>query len=966
MVTLQDFLSRLSGVQHRGNGQYMARCPCHDDRRQSLAVRMGEDRILVECMTGACDYNDIVNAVGLTWQDLVKPERLEELEAEHKQRSKGRKGGKRPAAAAKQKPPAAPDAQAKPKRPADTGELRVGGTYTHKATDAAGNVVLVHERITHMYEYTDKDGNPLIRVFRTPEKNFPVIHMDGGQWFWGDGGHTMLLYRLPEVLAALAAGEPVWLVEGEKDADTLHRMGLIGTTNKGGAGKWHDDLTAQLRGCVIYIVPDLDEAGQKHARSIARALENQAKEVRIVNLRRQKEATLPDKGDVSDLAAALGDERAREVLMSLAARSPVLSRTVTDDDYEDYFVGIHGCTVRNSSIHTFNADGTERQLSNFVALPVEQVEIVDGADKRTFMLTIKGWSATSMPLKPVTIPMHQFDGMKWALEAWGIYASIAEGNGSAQKLRRIIQEAGMRSIVHRVTYCHTGWRKIDGKLCFLHGGGAIGAEGVNVKLDFGLNRYRIDGLREGEWLETMGRTAARPLCQSATLRVMHVAGLRVGVPIIGYLFLAPLRHFLEQRGHRPSFVPFLSGRTGSGKTTYMALCMNHFGYDFSFEGAQPASFEDSVSAMTQKIFQLKDLPLFVDDYKRVRDPVSQRGRDQLEERIIRMIGDGQIRSTMTSEVTAREDRPVRALCVQTGEELPVLPTDSSVARLYVIELAVGEVPVPGVGGGADHQKRLQEMTELMRLAREGVLNETMKSYIEWLSERAGEPDFARQLEAQLDELRNEALKRADADHARMPSAIAYLMLGVRMMLDYMSSPGGMFAGTSEAADELMERCWLAVLANTRTQVAAMRTEKPTAVFVSTLRELLLSGASVVQDFRTTTVTPPVGLIGYKDEDYYYFVPGAALGAVNRSLISQDTPLAVGKSTLMKQLRDEGLSIPDAHGATTQQINRRSVHGRYLVFPRHVIDNTEPKLKEEQLKLTPVEVAESPFAGGEGS
>lgn len=958
MISMHDFLSRLQGVQDKGNGQYMARCPCHGDKKQSLAVSMGDDRILVQCLAG-CEYGDILAALGVEWKELVTPEKLAQLE----EAFKSEKSAKAP----RQRQPTKPETPApkppKEKRLADMTKLRVGGDYMHKVVDEAGNAAIVSEKITHAYEYTDREGKPVLRVFRTEKKNFPTIHLDGGSWYWGDGGTSMILYRLPEVLAAIAAGQPVYLVEGEKDVETLRRMGFTATTNKGGAGKWHDDLTALLRGGVVYIVPDVDEPGRKHARTVARALEGHAKEVRIVNLLRQREAELPGKGDVSDLAALLGDDRARTVLAELAERSPVLSRTVTDDDYEDYFVGIHGCMVRNASIQTYNADGTTKQLANFVALPVEQVAVVDAAGKQRLMLAIKGWSATGMRLKQITIPMDKFDAMKWPLEAWGIYASIAEGNGSAQKLRRMIQEAGMRSIVHRVTYCHTGWREIDGKLCFLHGGGAIGAEDVNVQLDFGLNRYRIDGLREGAWLETMGRDAARPLCQNTTLRVMSVAGLRVGVPVIGYLFLAPLRHFLEQRGHRPSFVPFLMGTTGTGKTTYMSLAMNHFGYDFSFEGAQPASFEDSATAMTQKVFQLKDLPLFVDDYKRVKDVASQRSRDALEERIIRMIGDGQIRSTMTSEYVAREDRPVRALCVQTGEELPVL-TDSSVPRLYVIELKKGEVPVPNGKLDAAFKRRLDEMGELWRLAREGALNETMRGYIEWLAAQ-GE-DFPKRLEERLDELRNEALERVDADHARMPSAIGYLMLGIRLMLDYMCAEGGLFHDSPEAADQLMESCWAAVLKNTTAQQATMREEKPTAVFISTLRELLLSKRCTVQEIGKVSLIAPQGLIGYVDENYYYIIPGEALGAVNKSLLAQEMSLSMGKTTLLRRLREEKISIPGPNGETLYQIKRGGIHGRYLLLPRYVIDDTPPVQREEQLKMLPVKVEENPFDGGEGA
>ena len=47
MIELRELLSRLQGVEEKGGGQFMARCPCHDDKRASLAVRMGEKGIVL-------------------------------------------------------------------------------------------------------------------------------------------------------------------------------------------------------------------------------------------------------------------------------------------------------------------------------------------------------------------------------------------------------------------------------------------------------------------------------------------------------------------------------------------------------------------------------------------------------------------------------------------------------------------------------------------------------------------------------------------------------------------------------------------------------------------------------------------------------------------------------------------------------------------------------------------------------
>lgn len=72
MSSLSTFLSRLVGVRQSGRS-WSARCPAHEDRRNSLSVAEGDDgRILIKCHAG-CSAEQIVAAVGLTMRDLAPP-----------------------------------------------------------------------------------------------------------------------------------------------------------------------------------------------------------------------------------------------------------------------------------------------------------------------------------------------------------------------------------------------------------------------------------------------------------------------------------------------------------------------------------------------------------------------------------------------------------------------------------------------------------------------------------------------------------------------------------------------------------------------------------------------------------------------------------------------------------------------------------------------------------------------------
>ncbi len=171
--------------------------------------------------------------------------------------------------------------------------------------------------IVASYPYVDEHCKLLFEVCRFEPKDFRQRRPDGnGGWSWKLGDTRRVLFRLPDVIEA----ERVWLVEGEKDANSLHELGLCGTTSPQGAGKWPSlvrDWTIEepLRGKDVVIVPDCDAAGRKHADEIARSLRGVAASVKVLEL-----PGLPGKGDVSDFIEQHGQD-AREQLLALAEKA---------------------------------------------------------------------------------------------------------------------------------------------------------------------------------------------------------------------------------------------------------------------------------------------------------------------------------------------------------------------------------------------------------------------------------------------------------------------------------------------------------------------------------------------------------------------------------------------------------------------------------------------------------------------
>jgi hypothetical protein len=250
-------LDRLRGVLARGD-TYDAYCPAHEDKKRSLTVRIKSDGVLlVNCHAGAgCPLEAIMGAMGLTLRDLYPPER---------RTSRG-----------------------------------------------------ARKEIVATYDYRDPDDGDrlLYQVVRWDPKGFSQRCPDGvGGWVWNLQGVKRVLYRLRELRDAPPAA-PIYVAEGEKDAETLRAWGLVATTNPGGAAKWRPEYTAELVGHPVVLCTDNDPEGAAHVEAVATACyHGKVASVQVVRFRE-----LEPKGDVSDWAA-LGHTKA-EFLARVAATSP--------------------------------------------------------------------------------------------------------------------------------------------------------------------------------------------------------------------------------------------------------------------------------------------------------------------------------------------------------------------------------------------------------------------------------------------------------------------------------------------------------------------------------------------------------------------------------------------------------------------------------------------------------------------
>jgi predicted P-loop ATPase len=156
------------------------------------------------------------------------------------------------------------------------------------------------------YDYVDELGERLFQVLRfEPPNDTKQFRQRTGpdQKKWSIKDVRIVPFRLPQLIEAVAAGESVYIPEGEKDVLSLERHGLVATCNAMGAGKWRPEFSKFFEGADVVIMPDNDDPGREHARSVANNLLPVARSVRVLDLADHWAGISPS-DDVSDWLAA--------------------------------------------------------------------------------------------------------------------------------------------------------------------------------------------------------------------------------------------------------------------------------------------------------------------------------------------------------------------------------------------------------------------------------------------------------------------------------------------------------------------------------------------------------------------------------------------------------------------------------------------------------------------------------------
>lgn len=926
----------------RDSEDFWAVCPCHPDHEASLHAMIGNDgQIVMKCFACGADRKDVAEKMGYKLRDIAVDARTGEPPF-----GKGKGGGGQVARKPKE-------------RKLSRGLFQKGDKWkvTRKGEE------LVYD-LTDIYEYQLADGTVRLRKARYElkgpngeklDKTFLMQSLGADEKWYSDAGiYKNLMYHLPEVKQAIETGGTIFLVEGEKDVESLRKLHYTATCNLCGASrgkvgdKWNSDHTKAITGAKrVVVMPDNDKAGEMLAQHICKQLQPVVGEVRILRIAEEIRG-FQEKGDFTDWAKlrtqqGIGSKsKMRAEFDAMVERAPIWtpenvmpfpeeSKTVRadgfdgeggDEDGEDYF-GVYGYCVRHGRLCKKTRDGA-RPLCDFVPEPKETITRDDGVEAVTEYIIGATFSDGKKRKDAHVLSDDEFYAMRWPLKAWQFAGSISHQNGSEKQVREAIMKAGQKIAKHRTIYSHTGIKMIDNTPCYLYAGGAIGADDVSVELKNNLRYYDltpVDGLGEME-------------AAASTYMLLHEFPARISVPTLAQAFLAPLYSVLEEMEEPPSYVLYMRGQTGTFKSTFVGYVLSHFGryYNRRFT----ATFQETFNQAREKTFYAKDALYVVDDYNPQGDKRAMAKMDAIADAVITAIADRAERGGLGANREMKAEKPARCTCIMTGEQLPNL-NQGRVLRLYIVDVARGEI--------AEDARSLEPYAQM---ARQGDFRTCMHGYIAWLLSRWDgiKEDIYERLEEAKDIVYADA--QLPRKYARMLATGAQLLLGAGLMLDYLA-----YVGVEDRdRKQMLEHAWAAIRENIIRQGDAIDEATPARRYIAAVQSLIHTGRTSVinmTDSNWIMQAKRPHFIGWVDEEYYYLEVGATDSEVRTLWKDTGTEVGMNDRQIRSQMLECGLLEGGMeNGRVTPTCVKRigKQTPRVMKIPKWVIEGGEkPKMPE---------------------
>lgn len=551
------------------------------------------------------------------------------------------------------------------------------------------------------------------------------------------------------------------------------------------------------------------------------------------------------------------------------------SPQIDESIYNEPYIVKDGCLYEQIHIKDQLVDV---KLADFVPILKAEITHDDGIEQKK-LFRVAATHKSGLVLSEQVVTADEMQSMKWLLQRWGAYGATQPKQNVLSKICHAIMST-KSDVLHETIYAQTGWHKIGNEYVFLM---PNKNSSHKIELQGKLCHYRFDEM-----------CSADDLIYLSAMLDNSFAPQSVLLPLLSVTFLSPLNHFLKSAGCEPKFVTALMGKTGSRKSTLVALFLSFFGRFTASE--LPMSFHDTANSILSNVYYLKDVLTCIDDFH-PSGMFHEQEMKSIAQNISRYYGDRIGRARLNTKAELQASRPPTGNAIITAEYAPEISV-SGAARYFTIELNENDVV-------------LDELSEYQNLASENVLSGIMMRYVEWIKSvyLSNEKEFVKTLSDMFTRYRNDFLQKLSAHnikfHNRTPDMLAHLKIGFAFLLVFLRSNEQNTVQEvthyEEVFDEiLLKRC--------SANAEIIDVENPTTRFCEKLKSLLDSGRCYVETRGLETQTRQKNCIGLQDDNYYYLFADAAHSEVRKLCTEQGEHFSISKNELLRQLRKEGMLI----------------------------------------------------------
>ncbi|MBU3110190.1 hypothetical protein [Clostridium lacusfryxellense] len=448
---------------------------------------------------------------------------------------------------------------------------------------------------TANYYYEDELGNILYKICRREwmdkgkrKKDFMAYTKDNSSWSFGIKKARHIIYKMPRVLDGINTDKTIFFVEGEKCADMIFKLGLVGTTTAFGArgfSAYSEDYVSSLTGANIVILPDNDESGKAYAKDVLDALKKTSKSIKIIEL-----PGLKHKEDIVDWVGNGGTVEELIALVNtegepLVEKVTLQTKTI-GNIFEDEF-----CYYKYCKKEIIN-------ISNFIINPKYYIENEGDTQIIGDIVTHEGVICER------TFKSSDFDDVLSFRRALNSFKTFYIGRIEDLQYIRFIISSKTHDTRTGVTY--SGFHRINNQWCFATEHGALNSRG-NPTLDITMQNQYSE--LNTNILKNDVITKEELLLVAPSLFKFSI--LKNTAAILGYvsgLFLKEkLKHNKIQYNHL-----LIEGESSSGKSSAIKyiitpiLCME----DGILNAAQCTDFALNKTASSSNF-----IPLILEEYK---------------------------------------------------------------------------------------------------------------------------------------------------------------------------------------------------------------------------------------------------------------------------------------------------------------------------------------------------------------